>query len=342
MKAPGVLILLLLLAGCRSDRSPDADPYYGYAWHLHESDPPFAERYGVDDDAHIHVEAAWEQTRGAGSVIAIIDDTFEPSHPDIASRIHSTYNAADGSTTVTNDTQTASHGQRCAGVAAAAINAIGVVGVAPEAKLMLISHGYDTDVTTIRAFEYAHTHGADVISCSWGSYQVSEAVADVIQTVRDSGITVVFAAGNEGRNLDGTGINDESELAAVIGVSASDESNDHAAYANYGSALDLVAPGGTAVGIPTTDETGNAGKNDATGLMDSDYTFFSGTSAAAPIVAATAALLYSAHPGISPRTVYDTLTDTADKIGGNYGADDFSEYFGYGKVNAGAAVAALP
>jgi len=96
----------------------------------------------------------------------------------------------------------------------------------PKSKIIVIKDNeYISDIDTIEAFDYAQRNGAKVINCSWGTNNVSDAVANKIKKLYDDGITIVFASGNEGNSLDRPWINDESELEWVIGVGSSNEYN---------------------------------------------------------------------------------------------------------------------
>lgn len=327
------------------NRTAPSDPYLIYAWHLGTAAETFSQAYAIDPESDIHLDNSWKQTRGEGVVIAVLDDYFEPNHPDLRDNVLATFNASDGSTDTAPPDGVRAHGQYCAGAVGAAVNTVGSVGVAPEAKLLLVSHAYESDANIIRAFEYARDAGADIISCSWGSYMVSDAVAAEIKSIYESNITIVFAAGNSDIDLDSETIQDESELPWVIGVSASNEANRRAYYANYGSQIDLLSPGGEQIGIVSTDLTGEAGRN-AFGyygteiMLDANYTTFYGTSAAAPLVAGAAALLKSAFPQLTPDGIRQILTESAEKIGDeSYDDDGFNPLYGYGKLDVDSAFA---
>ncbi len=134
-----------------------------------------------------------------------------------------------------------------------------------------------------------------------------------------------------------------ASLASTIAVGASTDWDYRSAYSQYGAALDIIAPSnGGYANITTTDRTGSAGY-DATG----DYTStFGGTSAATPLAAGIAALMLSKNWNLTTSQIRMLLRTTADKIGGNNGqtafADGFNQYYGYGRVNAAAALAATP
>lgn len=329
------------------------DPLMGYAWHLHTPGTDFASANTIDPESNIHLYDTLRHTRGKGVIVAVIDAYFDPKHPDIAPNVKATYNVRNGSADVTAPEGVDDpHGQFCAGAAAAAANGIGLAGVAPKAELILIGVDLDgSDADFIKAFEFAKKHGADIISCSWGSYHVSQALSDEIHSIYDANITVIFAAGNDNFDLDDTDKNDESELPWVIGVSASSEFNDRASYANYGNAIDLLAPGGEQIGIPSTDTSGEKGYSPrdpyvgslSSSLLGNDYAFFMGTSAAAPVAAGAAALLKSLDPTLTPEQIRRLLIESADKIGGAelYDANGFSLTHAYGKINVDRATALL-
>lgn len=326
---------------------PTEEPLYGYAWHLHEAQEDFATRFNIDSDAGIAVEPLWHSVLGSGVTVAVLDDYFEPTHPDLQGRVIATFNARTGTSDVTPPSGTLAHGQMCAGLIAAEANGIGITGVAPEADLILIGSAFYSDSDIIRAFEYAINSGADIISCSWGSYNVSEAVADTIKRAYEANITVIFAMGNDNINLDDGYYNDESELPWVIGVGSSSENNERSSYSNYGTALDCLAPGGISLGLPATDLSGYAGYTPsydtlAYSYLGSDYAFIKGTSASAPVVAGAAALLKSLRPELTPDAVREQLITHADKIGSDaYDATGFNLYYGYGKINLSGIAASL-
>ncbi len=150
-----------------------------------------------------------------------------------------------------------------------------------------------------------------------------------------------------------TAVSYPANLTNIVAVGASTDWDYRAAYSQFGSALDLVAPsnGGYGGGY-TTDRTGEAGYNE-TGAADDDplsaldYTStFGGTSFAAPMTAGIAALMLSKNPNLSPAQIRTILQNSADKIGGNNGAtayaSGFNQYYGHGRVNAHAALLATP
>lgn len=135
-----------------------------------------------------------------------------------------------------------------------------------------------------------------------------------------------------------------ASLASNIGVGASTDWDYRSHYSQYGSALDIVAPsGGGYASITTTDRTGAAGYNSSL-----DYTStFSGTSAATPLAAGIGALLLARNFDLTTADIRAILQNTADKIGGDngltaYDSNGFNQFYGFGRINAQAAVEAVP
>ena len=342
------------------ENTAQATDYSKYAWNINESiDSNYKSTYKIDDNAHINLSAAWNTTKGKKSnaeaiKVAIIDEGFEVSHPEIKDQIFATYNVMTGTTDVSNtSTSTFSHGTAVAGVIASKY-----LGVAPEAQLILInidllddyqSSSTLTEADLITAFQKAVDLGAQVINCSCGGGTVSGILSAKIQELKDNNITVVFSAGNDSSNLDSDGTTDESELSSVIGVGASSVENDITSYSNYGSQIDLIAPAGGnttdgLLGVLSLDLTGTNGINTSTqlGLVNYNYSFVRGTSFSAPTVSGVVALLLAAKPTLTANEIRQILIDTADKVGNSNGADysvnNFDVKRAYGKINAGNAM----
>ncbi|SHO80263.1 alkaline serine protease, subtilase family protein [hydrothermal vent metagenome] len=322
------------------------EPYFKYQWHLNSSHSILNDKgYRVDDNADINILEAWKVTKGAGVRVAVIDDGGQPLHEDLKDNVILTYNVNNGSNTVYYQSYHGSHGNTCSGFIASPINGVGTIGVAPESKLIIIRQNEISDAQDILAFEYAKNNGAKVISCSWGSYNVSDILVSELKKMYDAGITVIFASGNDGSSLDSDNVNDESEVKWVIGVGASTENNDFAYYSNYGKNIDVIAPGGDtdiSSGILGIDNMGEDGESSQLNLVNNNYAFTNGTSFATPVTAGVIALMYSVNPNITPKEVRDILIKTADKVGTNNGANYNSNGFdirrAYGKINAGKAV----
>ena len=323
---------------------------------------------GAQVDQHAHVEAAWSHSRGAGINVAIIDDGFDLTHPELKPRRVIEFDA----TTQTADARPRSarenHGTACAGVAVAA-GVAGASGVAPEANLIAIrSDGALGSLTEADAFEFAARHGADVISCSWGPVDghpddpndplhnnvvpMSDLTRDALQhclrTGRNGrGIVIAWAAGNGNESVDNDGYAAHPD---VMAVAACNDRGTRSHYSDMGDAIACCFPssdrGGPTPGIWTTDRRGRRGYNPGNASLGDpagDYTStFGGTSSACPGAAGTAALVLAADPDLTYRDVIELIKSTADRIdlaGGNYDARGHSPFYGHGRVNAERAVA---
>lgn len=249
------------------------------------------------------------------------------------------------------------HGTAVAGVAAAVgNNGVGVSGVAYTARLLvapIFSNGvYGGDAAAASAIYYAagraanglgRWRGADILSNSWGGGAPNTAVTEAISWAsihgrNDYGAPVFFASGNDYKTTVSYPASLSGGLGGVIAVGASTDGDVRADYSNYGSALSIVAPSSGGVSrIVTTDRTGSAGYD------SSDYTLgingFGGTSSATPLAAGIGALLLAQNPDLTAGQVRALLEHSANKIGPlAYDSDGFNPQYGFGRVNALAAL----
>jgi uncharacterized repeat protein (TIGR01451 family) len=126
----------------------------------------------------------------------------------------------------------------------------------------------------------------------------------------------------------------------TIAVGASTDFDYRADYSQYGTGLDFIAPSSGASGhIYTTDRTGVDGFNTTAG-SSGDYTpYFGGTSASTPLAAGIGALVLSVNPSLTAAEVREILRKTCDRVGGVSYVNGWNQFYGYGRVNAAAAVA---
>jgi subtilisin family serine protease len=157
-----------------------------------------------------------------------------------------------------------------------------------------------------------------------------------------NGGTFMPVWGNAGNPFPVRPVSYPADLANVISVGASTDWDYRSAYSQFGTDLDLVAPSsGGYASITTTDRTG------AAGYSSGDYaSTFTGTSAATPLAAGIAALMLAENPNLTAAQIREMLQDSADKVGGNFGAtaynaSGFNQFYGYGRVNAAAALEAI-
>ncbi|WGW12561.1 S8 family peptidase [Saxibacter everestensis] len=209
------------------------------------------------------------------------------------------------------------HGTHVAGIVAAqADNGEGITGVAPGVSLLPVRAlgvcgGYDSDITAGIVWAAGgsvpdvpqNTHPAQVINLSLGGYSTEgcpRSYQDAIDKARSLGSTVVVAAGNESVNVRNSA---PANCSGVITVGSTDEIGERAWYSNYGTGIDVSAPGGdnNYNGIWSAVNTGT------TVPQQAGYGQMEGTSMAAPAVAGAAALLYSLAPGAGPDAVESAL-----------------------------------
>lgn len=276
------------------------DPYEGSEWHLPK----------------VRLLDAWNTTMGSGVTIAILDSGVLATHPDLAGNLVPGWNFYDNNS---NTADVYGHGTAVAGAAAAiGNNGVGVAGVAGAAKIMPIrvtdTSGYGYYSTISQGITYAADHGARVANASFASLYSSSAVQSAAQYMKSKGGLVTVAAGNSGTN-DGS-----PAITSMIPVSATDGSDVIASWSSYGNYVAVAAPG---VGIWTTNSSGS-------------YGAWSGTSFSSPITAGVLALMMAAKPTLSSSQVESLLYSTSVDLG-TAGRDP---YYGYGRIDAAAAVAA--
>ena len=330
-----VLCCLFFLLGCNNKNNlPIPEPLYPEQWTIHYN-KPFYDAYNIDPNAHIHTEGF--TYTGRGIKIAVIDIGLDKNHPEFKDNIIKTINSADGSDDVScQHSEDCYHGTAITGIIAANINGYGLRGIAPNAQISFIKldlEGYAGDDEILAAFDYAEKLDVDIVSNSWGTEDVSPVIIEKINHMaakgRDGkGILMVFASGNEGKEV----LNDESMLETVIGVGASDEDNLRAIYSNFGTGLDIVAPGGFNLGVTTTNyrDDGNSAF-----IKAEDPDGFIGTSASTPIVSAALALLLEKNPQLTRQQVQQRIKDSVDKIGNVEYIEGHNPYYGHGKLNVG-------
>jgi subtilisin family serine protease len=329
------------------------DPLFYQQWNFYN----VGQDYSLPD-VDLNIYEAWQYATGKGVKVAVIDNGFDLGHEDLQGAFVDQIDLVDNDDNASFDNNYELHGTACAGLIAARKNGLGLQGAAYDADLIGIKlignypNGSEKALfvsSIVTAFWYAQSHGADVINCSWGTYDVADAVRDAIDYVAyhgrgGKGTIIVFASGNEGRG-DWFWGNDESALPSVLAIGAVTNLGDIAWYSNYGPELDFVAPsGGGTLRITTTDIRGSFGYADGSfGHPDYCYaidtTGFNGTSAAAPQISGVVALMLQRDPDLTRDAIVNILKKTARKIGPFvYDENGHNDYFGYGLVDAKAAV----
>ncbi len=312
------------------------EPLYYQQWYL-ENNRTFYTQNEIDENASINAKDLLKRYRGEGVKIAVIDNGLDMEHEELQGSVIASYDIDTKTTDVSPTLPTEYHGTAVTGIIASRVNAKGIRGVASGADIIFLKYkDYMSDSEFIELFNKAEEFGADIINCSWGTYDVSESVRDKIVELSNDGrdgkgIVIVFASGNDGSDMG----NDESAIPEVIAVGATQKENDLTSYSNYGPNLDLVAPGGYWLGITTTDVSGTNGG--ATLYEDylsyNDQNYFIGTSASAPIVSGAIALMLEKNPNLTREEIANLFKTCCDKIGDIPYEDDRNDYFGYGKLN---------
>ena len=309
---------------------------------------------------------------GTDVIVAVIDTGVFLAHPELAGQsgqpgqlvpgydfISDPANAADGDgiDSDPNDpgdnaqlNNSSWHGTHVAGtIAAKTNNSNGVAGVAWQAKIMPLrvlgtEGGSSFDI--IEAVRYAaglsNSSGtvpmqkADIINLSLGGPGESQASQAAYDAARAEEVIVVAAAGNENTSQ----LSYPASYDGVISVSATDFANSRAPYSNFGSSVDIAAPGGSQ-GVDLNNDGFGDGVlstlvDDSSGSPEATLKFYQGTSMAAPHVAGVFALMRAIHPAISPADIDESLAVgllTTDLD--NNGRDDL---FGHGLIDALKAV----
>ncbi|MHC4633358.1 MAG: S8 family peptidase, partial [Planctomycetota bacterium] len=200
------------------------------------------------------------------------------------------------------------HGTHCSGIiAAAGNNGLDIAGVCWNAKIMALKfldengEGFNSDAAT--AIYYAAENGADVISNSWGGPYYSEMLEEAIDYAHSQGVIMAAAAGNG--NSDSTFY--PAFYEHMIAVAATNSNDQKAPFSNYGSRVDIAAPGVDVLSLRASQIL--------FGTIHDDYTTIaSGTSMACPHAAAIIALIISNHPDTYTDVITARLLETTDDI----------------------------
>lgn len=304
-----------------------SDPGYSTQWYLNKIEAP----------------SAWNFAQGDSSfVVAIVDSGVDYTHEDLQGNI--AYNHDDPINGIDDDndgyvdnyygwdfgsddhdpmvdgTNFLAHGSSICGVAAAGTNnSIGTASPAFNCRFLPVkitnSSGYLID--TNAGILYAAQMGAQVINCSFGSSEFSQAEADIIAYVTDSmDVLVVASAGNEASNIDVY----PAALSKVIGVCALDENDQKIPVSNYGVNFDISAPGASIYGPYVQNQYGNN----------------NGTSVAAAIVSGSAILLRAHFPSENAAQIRTRLLSSSDAISSMN--PEYHNLLGAGRLNLAAAI----
>jgi subtilisin family serine protease len=304
----------------------------------------------VRDDEYqlraLDVPTAWKYSTGAGVTVAVLDSGVDSTHPDLTGQVLPGADFVDGSTDGRRDF--VGHGTTVAGlIAGHNDDSGGVAGIAPESKILPVrvldkENKYDDATVVANGLHWAVDHGAKVVNISLGGGARSDALAAALTYASAHDVVVVACTGNVTAGANSTEVwypAREAGVVAVAGLSGAE-----------------TTTGGIAAGTGTTAGGGAGGGADAlwagsltgsptvltapavnlVGARPGGYWKVQGTSFAAPLVAAAAALVRSRWPTLDAANVINRLIRTARDLGPT-GRDD---RYGYGEVNPVAALTA--
>ena len=294
------------------------------------NDPGYIDQWGL---RQIDAPTAWDVTRGDPSIIvAVVDTGVWWTHQDLQANMWSNTDGTHGFDFVDGDTNPMDpdptglfHGTGVSGVIAAIMNnGQGVAGTAQVHVMALRAlgpNGQGSSLNTSQAIRWAANHGAKIINLSLGTNETFGGPTDIqlaVDYAWSRGALIVAAAGNAGAST----LDYPARLPNVVSVAAIDETGQRASFSNYGTGLDITAPGDR---ILTLDGNNN-------------IHYLRGTSFAAPFVSGVAALLLSVDGNLTNVELWNILNTTAVQPGGGTGPNTS---YGWGVVNAWNAINAL-
>jgi thermitase len=306
------------------------DQYFNRQYALQNTGQSFTNTAGTltvaagTPDADVDAVEAWTYTKGAEIKVAVLDSGVANDNPDINPKVVARANFTNGETGDDNY----GHGTHVAGIVAAAENTQGVVGTCPGCFILdgkvLNDSGIGSSSALASGIDWAVSNGAKVINMSLG-VRASRTLETAVNNAWNKGVVLVAAAGNGGNQ---TKIYPGAYLN-VIAVGATDNKDAKASFSTYGATwVDIAAPG---VNVYSTfpNHTFVLGTQNNRSF---GYDVGNGTSMSSPIVAATAALVWSRNPGATSGQIRLKVESTAEKKTGQ------ETYWKNGRVNAYNAV----
>jgi subtilisin family serine protease len=261
---------------------------------------------------------------GPGKPLTIIDTGVDMAHEEFATRPGTTVMNVQ-----TTSAQFEEHGTAVASVAAAPLNALGLLGMYPQAALQLWDASPSGDGITagdvIQGLDAVIQRGGGVVNLSLGSQARNPVLDAMVAVTVGSGTLVVAAAGNSRQR--GSPLEYPASLPHVLTVGALDQGNAPAIFSSGSQHVDLAAPGvSIPVAVPLTFHP------------PSSYDYFHGTSFASPLVAGAAAWVWTARPTLDRSQLFEVLRASAQDVF-NPGYDAFS---GFGRLDIPTALTVAP
>jgi hypothetical protein len=296
------------------------------------NEPLFHQQWGLENtgqqggtpNADIDIRRGWSVATGVGIVVAVIDSGVDATHSDLEGQVIAGWDFVgnDNDPSPEGNAPEESHGTFIAGIIAAAVNDVGVAGVAPDARILNVRAcraGQCLTLDAVNAIYYAVDNGADIINLSFGGPFPKDSrdhpLEDAIEFARQRDVLVITAAGNTSPQ----DLNDDFMIAPAefphsnnIAVTATDRRDRIAPDSYYGPNIDIAAPG-----------------VDIWGTSISGYGTGTGTSFAAPHVAGVAALLKSTNRSMGHRELAARIKAWVDRPSGVSGKVES------GRVSAG-------
>ncbi|MBN1620791.1 S8 family serine peptidase [candidate division WOR-3 bacterium] len=274
------------------------DPYYSSQWFL----------------PNIQAPQAWDiQTGNHTKIAAIVDDGCEMGHADLAGNYITGYDYVSNDPNPTPPNSSDNHGTHCSGLAAAVSNnSTGIASVGYGIGLIGVRTALYVD-QLVNGINFSAQNGASAISMSWGS---NSSFASIVNAINDAynnyDVVCLAAAGNYSSSTQFY----PAAGANTVAVAATNSSNQKANFSNYGTWIDISAPG---VNMYSTIPFGT-------------YGYMDGTSMACPLTAGLVTLMRCQFPGENNAQIIQRMYDAADAMPGcsyyNNG------WMGAGKINA--------
>lgn len=305
------------------NEAPEANPRRSFVWGGQNA-APYSDQYAINQ---LGLAQAQQVNTGTGVVVAILDTGVQLSHPALSNTwTTARYDFIDNDT-IPEDVpngidddgdgtvdEAVGHGTHIAGI---------VHLVAPNAKLMpvrvLDSDGLGDAFTIAKAIDFAVANGAQVINLSLGTASQSDLLDEAVKRATQHGAVVISAAGNLN--------SDEQQFPAAencsLAVASVGQTNLKSDFSNYGSWVDVTAPG----------------ENIYSALTGSGYGSWSGTSMATPFVVGQAALIKGKSPALNARQVSNLIAETALNI--DPGNPNFDGDLGEGRIQIGESMMKL-
>ncbi|MCD6366004.1 MAG: S8 family serine peptidase, partial [Bacteroidales bacterium] len=283
----------------------------------------------------INAEQAWNIEQGNSNIkVAIVDNGIYVGHPDLQNKIVAQYDVADNDNDPTPPTQDTewSHGTHTSGlVGAETNNSIGIASIGFGVSLMAVKVAENSSDGSGVTYGYegitwAADNGADVINLSWGGPGYYQTGQNIMNYAYNKGCVIVASAGNDGN----TTISYPAAYNHVISVASTDYNDSKSYFSQYGSTIDVCAPGGF---------DGSWYSIYSTVYTSSQYDYMQGTSMSSPVCAGLCGLMLSHDPSLTPEKLETILKATCDNIDAQNSS--YIGQIGAGRINAYAALNAV-